>query len=224
MIYYLPPSSSGFRLSSIVNFFIVPATGLLKAFAYFRYLGSGTYMPSLMTSPEVLLLLCSCQLLKPVPLGSHRLSAWIHFIFPPTRAGNTQSLWFQVSFGVPLSVENMKMRVEIGTNMPYEKSVNWFLARDDNTATLKTIPILRVGHSKRNASREGNLSVGSSQNGSAYEKLARMDEGLRVEADSLDDDGDGMDSDESRSLPPSEVPSCICVKNTKNDLVEKRRS
>ncbi|KAF3070302.1 hypothetical protein CFAM422_006944 [Trichoderma lentiforme] len=77
------------------------------------------------------------------------------------------------------------------------------------------------GHSKRNASREGNLSVGSNQNGSAYEKLARMDEGLRVEADGLDDDGDDTDSDESRSLPPSEPPSeppsCICVKNTKNE-------
>ncbi|QYT05348.1 hypothetical protein H0G86_012242 [Trichoderma simmonsii] len=60
--------------------------------------------------------------------------------------------------------------------------------------------ILRVSHSKRNTSREGNLSVGSNQNGSAYEKLARMDEGLRVEPDGLDDDGDDTDSDESRSV------------------------
>lgn len=97
--------------------------------------------------------------------------------------------------------------------------------------------ILRASHSKRNASREGNLSVGSNQNGSAYEKLARMDEGLRVEADDLDDDGDDTDSDESRSVSrqlrprscSSRLRSRLLVSasktpRTKKDLVEKRRS
>ncbi|KAL5093342.1 hypothetical protein Trisim1_011147 [Trichoderma cf. simile WF8] len=88
-----------------------------------------------------------------------------------------------------------------------------------------------------NASREGNLSVVSNQKGSAYGKLARMDEGLRVEADGLDDDGDDTDSDESRSVSSQLCPrSCSSrlrsrllvpaskTPRTKNDLVEKRRS
>ncbi|KAH0522669.1 hypothetical protein TsFJ059_006482 [Trichoderma semiorbis] len=96
---------------------------------------------------------------------------------------------------------------------------------------------LRVSHSKRNASREENLSVGSNQNGSAYEKLARMDEGLKVEVNGLDDDGDDTDSDESRGVSSQLRPrSCSSrlrsrllvsaskTPRTKNDLVEKRRS
>ncbi|KAL6825673.1 hypothetical protein J3E69DRAFT_366259 [Trichoderma sp. SZMC 28015] len=123
--------------------------------------------------------------------------------------------------------------------MPYEKSVNWFLTRDDEDAAgQRNLGVVKVGHEatgmpvwkvieagqrkpegyNRTQVRRGGqgysesqplqeerkprreFSVGSNQNGSAYEKLARMDEELRVEANGLDDDGDDTDSDESRSV------------------------